>query len=70
MTFPKGHWATEYAVEYLSTDGKSWGQDVLCTEDAADERAAWWQKYGYETKTLSRQVFHGEWQPLPERTNT
>lgn len=71
MTFPKGQWTTEYAVEYKHPDEKSWGIDDLGTSlENAGQRAAWWRGHGYDVKTMTRQVFHGEWQPLPERTNT
>lgn len=73
MTFPKGQWTTEYAVRFDWKDTVT-NYRPAPTEDVA---VAWARRINDSShngkvvaQAVSRQVFHGEWQPLPERTDT
>lgn len=67
MTFPKGQWTTEYGIQ--------WGRPHEVDSEPrnleeAKVIARVYRDNGWGSHIVTRQTFHGEWQPLPERTNT
>lgn len=64
----RGQWTTEYAVRFTDHEGENIHIEYQAEREDAESNLAWWRDVQEcaDAHIVTRQAFHGEWQPLPE----